>query len=130
MQTAAFFVPKENLFSAAVLVFLAGAAGTFVIAPDFRNFALERDCDLLLRRLFLLCAGCIVRSELIKTRMSQGLREGFKHLLKSLKRCRRTEHVRQDFLIDFLHQRIEHLERFLLVFHQRVFLRIGAEPDA
>ncbi len=57
MQTAAFFVPKENLFSAAVLVFLAGAAGTFVIAPDFRNFALERDCDLLLRRLFLLCAG-------------------------------------------------------------------------
>src|SRR3989441_1035645 len=146
-----------RLSAVALLVLLSRAARTRLVAADFcarahgpRGFSLRRTRLVLQLTLLSLLLEFHFTRESRKMRWLAGARGGAGHggsgarrlmtrrLRPGLSRMRRllallnlnVEEVAHRFVVDARHHVLEEHERFLLELHQRVFLRVAAQPDA
>src|SRR5436190_4118990 len=127
--------PRTHLFAAAVLIFLAAAAGARVIAADFGPDADRFGFGERLGRLAddVALAGPRRGGALAKGAgllVHRPLRHFSQELLESDHARGAAEDVVANLGLDVDHEVLEQLERFRLVFDQRITLAVGAEADA
>src|ERR1035437_8118044 len=130
-----------RLLPAAVFVFLAAAAGAWAVAADFRAGADGVGLGLGFHRLRgfadhvagfgLSAAGSGAGAAERAGVLVQGLlRRVAEKIFKRHQARRAAEDVVADLRFHVNHQFVENLERFGLVFEQRIALAVGAQADA
>src|SRR6266545_4005526 len=129
---------RSPVLPAAMLVFFAAAAGTGIVAPDFRSGAdrfglfagrhgFGNHLAALGRRRFSAGGGPAERAGGLVHRL---LRHAAQELLERHQAGSAAEDVVANLRLDVDHQLIEHLESFGFVFDERIALAVSAQPDA
>src|SRR5262245_61872898 len=113
--------------AAALLVLLAAAARAGIVATNPRTFVADRLCSLF----FATSKRCLVsfcKSNATATLSPPSLKQllfdgrGNLHL--------EVEQISDGLSVDAVEHVLKQVERFALVFHQRILLAVSAKPDA